>query len=244
MQISRLGILPFVLLFFVSLLCCTADDRTRTKHESKQQHTYDASQQPPQTINNRPSNTSFEEHGETRSLWQRPQLVINRLGNLSGKVLADIGAGPYGYFALRIVGQTDVKRVVAVDIDQEALTFIQKANKTYIPKEKQDRLDTRLATENDPKLKPGEADVVLIVNTCAYFADRVNYFKNLRKGLSKNGRLVIVDYKKKNTPGPAMENRVALGQIEVELLEAGYKLSSSDDSSLDIQYIVTAINEG
>ncbi len=38
--------------------------------------------------------------GDRRS-WQNPDLVLDKLGNLDGKVVADIGAGT-GYFTFRL----------------------------------------------------------------------------------------------------------------------------------------------
>jgi len=178
-----------------------------------------------------------------RWLWQKPELVIDQLGDLTDKTVVDIGAGPYGYFSLRIVVQTNVKKVIAADIDEEVLKFLNGAKK-HLPENTRNRLEPRLVKADDPMLSEGEADVVMIVNTSIYFENRVEYFKNVRKGIAPGGKMVIIDFKKRNTPyGPSVNERISLGQIEQELQEAGYRQIISDDRTLDNQYIVVAINE-
>ena len=54
-----------------------------------------------------------------RTIWQQPRMIIQRLGNLQNKVVADIGAGPHGYFSFQLAGEA--KKVLAVDIDREVL---------------------------------------------------------------------------------------------------------------------------
>ncbi len=187
---------------------------------------------------------SLKPNIDIRDIWQRPELVVNRLGDLEGKVVADIGAGPYGYFSLRIARDTKAKKVIAIDIDQEALNIIQNARKQLLPENAQDRLETRLVGPLDPELKSGEADIVLIVNTIIHLNDRIQYLKNLKKGLAKGGKLVIIDYKKKKNPmGLPIDSFIALGQMEQELQEAGYTLADSDDKTLQFQYIITALAE-
>jgi SAM-dependent methyltransferase len=177
---------------------------------------------------------------EIRGIWQKPSVVIEKLGDLEGKVVADIGAGPFGYFTLRIAHQTPAKKILALDIDPDAIKDIERA-KIYLAKNIRNRIETRLVLAHDPKLEPGEADVVLIVNTYTYIEDNVNYLKNLKRGISKGGKIVIIDFKKRYTPvGPPIMNRVALGEVEGDLVRAGYKQIKSDDRTLDYQYIITA----
>ncbi len=53
-----------------------------------------------------------------RAEWQKPEWVIEQLGDLTGKTVADIGAGT-GYFAFRIARKA--KKVIAIDIDERFL---------------------------------------------------------------------------------------------------------------------------
>jgi SAM-dependent methyltransferase len=176
-----------------------------------------------------------------RLIWQKPEMVIRLLGDLSTKTVGDLGAGT-GFFAFRMVPKA--KKVVAIDIDQRFITFMDSA-KNELPLEYRSRFETRLVEPNNPKLKNGELDAVIIVNTYMYIGNRVDYMKLLRKGMSKGGKVLIVEYKEKNIPvGPPVSIKVALSTVERELKEAGFRGIVADDTSLDYQYIITAINEG
>jgi hypothetical protein len=77
-----------------------------------------------------------------------------------------------------------------------------------------------------------------------YISNRVAYMQRLRQGMSKGGLVLIVDYKEKTIPvGPPVSSKVPLALVEKELKQAGFKVTVSDDTSLDYQYIVTAVNE-
>ena len=245
----NLGVILLSVGFLVINGCqqCANDYPQKTFHSTQQGHDYDSSQEG--TVSLQPNDPYYDSpnpkknYEGIRDIWQRPEVVIDRLGDLTGKVVADVGAGPLGYFALRIAGQTNVTKVIAIDLDQEALDFISEANNTFLPEDRRDRIVTRLASENDPNLKTGEADIVLIVNLIIYFDDRKAYFEKLMKGMKKGGRLVLVDFKKKKTPhGPPVEKRLSLGQIEQELADVGYNVLPSDDKSLEFQYVITAVN--
>ena len=194
-------------------------------------------------VNIDPNKNSGIYGSENRDTWQRPDLIINHLGNLEGKVLADIGAGPTGYFSFVIGSNTNVKKVLALDIDQSALEFMEKVidrNKETL----EGKIETRLVSSNDPKLKTEEVNVILISSTLTFIDDRVAYLKNLRKSMPTGGRLVIVDYKMKEIPEmfPPVEQRIPLYQMEQIVDDAGFKRIVTDDTSLQFQYVVVALN--
>jgi len=173
-----------------------------------------------------------------RVVWQKPEVVIDLLGNLEGKTVADIGAGT-GFFAFRLAPKA--KKVIAIDIDPRFVTYLDSLKSFELPEKVQDKLEARLALPNDPRLAPGEADVVIIVNTFMYIRDRASYLEILKKGLSDGGTLLIIDFKKKRTPlGPPSQIRVPLFEVEEMLIAAGYREVTTNDTALDYQYIVTA----
>ena len=172
-----------------------------------------------------------------RVIWQKPDLVIQELGDVDGKVVADIGAGT-GYFSRRIAYKG--AKVIAIDIDPKAIQWMEE-QKARFPIELQDRLVIRQAEPNDPKLKAQEVDLVLLVNTYSYISSRVPYFTKLKEAIRPGGDVIIIDFKKKETPfGPAIEERVDVADVEKELIEAGYTLLKIDQESLEYQYIIKA----
>lgn len=172
-----------------------------------------------------------------RGIWQKPDMVISLLGDLEGKTVADIGAGS-GYFSFRMVPKAE--KVIGIDIDQRFITLMDSV-RVRLPEKYRTHFESRLAQPEDPALKPGEADAVIIVNTYAYIENRVQYLKVLSKGMSHGARLLIIDFKKNNLPvGPPQAFKVALSQVEKELLTAGYRIQKMDTEALDYQYIVIA----
>ena len=172
-----------------------------------------------------------------RVIWQKPDLVIKQLGDVEGKVVADLGAGT-GYFSRRIAYKG--AKVIAIDIDPKAIQWMEE-QKSRFPAELQDRLVIRLAEPNDPKLKTNEVDIVLLVNTYSYIKNRVAYFTKLKEAIQPGGHIVIIDFKKKETPfGPSLDERVDVKTVEEELATAGYTILAKDETSLDYQYIIKA----
>jgi len=96
-----------------------------------------------------------------RDRWQRPGDVIQALGLKDTNVVVDIGAGA-GYFALKlspIVGKHG--SVVAVDILKEPLLFL--CIRSFL--RNQWNIHTIHGLPNNPRLRVGSADAVLIANT-------------------------------------------------------------------------------
>lgn len=231
-------ILPLLLIIILTGILSCDDGLGPSKGTSHTTvHEYDPS------IQNKPVTTpdpDLTQKESNRWIWQKPELVIRKLGNLDNKTVVDIGAGPHGYFSFIIAGKTPAKKVIALDIDEEAVKFMQDAARKFLPNARRDKFETRLVKANDPMLNPSEADVVMIVNTVTYFDDAVGYLTNLRRGISNGGRLVIIDFKKRTTPiGPNLSDRIAIGELEIILKKAGYTNIEFDDQTLDYQYIVT-----
>ncbi len=239
----------FTQLIFFSLLLILAtacknefDSSGRNRNEQNHDYKGDSKTRLQDKYQNN-DHTSLLNDGSNRWIWQKPNMIIDKIGPLDSLVIADIGAGPNGYFSLRIANQVPVEKVIAMDIDQGAIDFMERL-RMLLPEEIQTRFETRLVEADNAKLNSEEVDVVLIVNTAVYFENRVEYFKHLLDGIAPNGKIVIIDFKKRNTPlGPDISMRVALGEIESDLADAGYKRIDSDDRTLEYQYIVTAYKE-
>jgi len=171
-----------------------------------------------------------------RVIWQKPDLVIEQFGDIRGKVLADLGAGT-GYFSRRLayVGA----KVIAIDIDPTAIRWMEDQRDRF-PPELRERLTIRLARPDDPGLAAGEVDHVLLVNTYSYIRDRVAYFTRLKEAIRPGGTVLVIDFKKKETPfGPDIEGRLDEQQVIDEFQAAGYSVVRVDDQSLDYQYMIT-----
>jgi 2-polyprenyl-3-methyl-5-hydroxy-6-metoxy-1,4-benzoquinol methylase len=170
-----------------------------------------------------------------RAAWQKPEQVIALLGDLSGKTIADIGAGS-GYFDFPLAEKAE--KVIAIDIDRRFLDYIEDKNNALPQKLP---IETRLAEEDDPHLAYGEADMVIIVNTYHHIENRPDYFNDVRKKLKPNGSLIVVDFFKREAPvGPPVEMKLSGETVTGELRKAGFEDLSLDTNTLPYQYIIIA----
>lgn len=178
-----------------------------------------------------------------RVLWQKPSTVIAKMGDLTGKTVADIGAET-GFFAFRLPFKA--KKVIAIDIDPLMIQQMNTIAMNHPRSEIRERFEARLATPNDPRLLENEVDQVIMINLVAYLEDKLTYLKNLRKVIKPGGMIMIVDFKMKRLPTeislPKSE-RIYIDVAEELLYEAGFTYVVVDDTSLDFQYIITAIND-
>jgi SAM-dependent methyltransferase len=179
----------------------------------------------------------MDNESKQRAIWQKPDLVISQLGDLTGKTVADIGAGS-GYFTFRLVPKAAY--VIGIDIDHHLVAGMDSI-KVRLPEAYQKRFEARLTEPDVPGLNPGEADAVIIVNTYGYLTARVEYLRKVAAGMKPGGQLLIIDFKKNALPvGPSDEFKVSVRQVEKELGDAGLKVQKIDNQSLDYQYIVLA----
>ncbi len=184
------------------------------------------------------SQYTADQINSSRGAWQKPELVLSKLGDLSEQTVADIGAG-LGYFSFQML--QSAKKVIAVDIDPNMIDFMDQF-KTRFPDSLQVKFETRLAKASNPNLERVEVDLIVIINTIAYIEDKVNYLRNLKPSLKYGGRIMIMDYKMKNLEidAPPKDQRIYLAEMEDVLEEAGFRNIISDDTSLDFQYMIFA----
>ena len=177
-----------------------------------------------------------EYESPNREDWQNPDLVIGKFGQLKGRTVADIGAGT-GYFSFRLAQKA--AKVIAVDIDQRFLNYIEERKLALGNNDQVSRVVTRLAKEDDPLLGEGEVDIALLVNTYYFLIQREQYLAKVKKGLSPQGKVIIVDYKPGSAPvGPTEEVKVSPETAKAELLASGFTEILVDTLSLEFQYII------
>ncbi|HET9183884.1 MAG TPA: methyltransferase domain-containing protein [Candidatus Angelobacter sp.] len=141
--------------------------------------------------------------------------VMDILELSPGKRVADIGAGS-GWFSVRAarrVGQTGI--VYAVDINPEAIQYIQQRAK----RENISNIKTILGNPSDPLLPPHSVDAVLLLKAYHEVAEPVALLKNLRKSLRPGALVGIIDRN-----GMADNHGVNEDIVRREAQEAGYIL--------------------
>ncbi len=151
----------------------------------------------------------------SRDAWQKPHDVVMALDLKPTDTIADIGAGT-GYFARRFAHHAG--KVYAVDIDQKLLDIVRK-NAPF-------NLETVLAAPDDPKLPEASVDIIFICEVLHHIENRSAYYPKLARALKPGGRIVIIDFQKKELPvGPPVAMKISDEQAIAELRQAGFRLT-------------------
>jgi SAM-dependent methyltransferase len=162
------------------------------------------------------------------SIFESPgrdeRLQINRvmeiLGIGPGKNVADIGAGS-GWFTVRAARRiTDSGTVYAVDINPEAIRYIN----DRIKKEHFTNIRTILSHADDPLLPVNSIDAVLLLKTYHEVAKPIVLLQHLRSALRPGARVGVIDRN-----GNGENHGVGKDIVIREAGEAGYELTAQYD---------------
>ena len=176
--------------------------------------------------------------GPERDQRQRPKELVEAMAIRPGMTVIDVGTG-VGYmlpYLSAAVGPTG--RILAQDIQQDFLDKAKESNKslsnvTYI-----------LGTDSDPKLPPGSADMLLVLDAYHHFDYPEKMLAHLGKSLKPGGRLVIVDFYKREGAMGGADRRRPLEHIRLDEAEAtkeieanGFRLVSRREHIPNSQYM-------
>jgi ubiquinone/menaquinone biosynthesis C-methylase UbiE len=157
----------------------------------------------------------------------KPDEILKALGLQQGQKVADVGSGG-GYFALRFAETVGIEgRVLAVDINQNFLEFIQNSAK----EKGLVNVETVLTSKENTSLPEKNLDLIFMRNVCHHLTNRVEYFTQLKNALKPGGRIAIIEYR---SGGRFSFHRmfghyVSKKTIIKEVEEAGYQLEKDLD---------------
>ena len=151
----------------------------------------------------------------------KPDEIIKNLKILPGQNIADIGSGG-GYFSFRfaeLVGKEG--KVYSIDTNKELLEYISNNVK------QKNNINIILATEENIPLPECVIDLIFMRNAYHHITNRIEYMKKLKKLLKSDGKVAIIEYKKKGglfgfhrPPGHYVIPEVIIKEMEI----AGYKV--------------------
>jgi len=145
-----------------------------------------------------------------REQTQKPGELIRSMGLEPGMTVADVGTG-VGYmlpFLSRRVGPAG--HVIAEDIFDD---FLAGAKQTA-EEQKLSNITFVKGGEADPNLPEGKLDMELVLDAYHHFDYPEKMLAALRKALKPDGKLIIVEYYKRET---AMPNGRALTHIRLDM---------------------------
>lgn len=163
----------------------------------------------------------------SRDAWQKPHEVMMALKLAPADIVADIGSGT-GYFAHRFA--LHAAKVYAVDIDPKLLEI---SAKSAPP-----NLVTVLAKPDDPMLADSSVDVIFFCDVLHHIQNRAPYLRHLKQVLKPGGRIVTVDFYKKDLPvGPPAGMKLSEDAVIAEFRDAGFHLNRRE-AFLPYQYFL------
>ena len=146
--------------------------------------------------------------------------VMNILGVEPGRTVADIGAGS-GWFTVRAAKRvTNTGEVYAVDINPEAIDYIN----NRVHKEQLKNVKTILSKPDNPELPPDTINAVLFLKAYHEVANPVVLMRNLRVSLKPGARVGIIE-RNGNGADHGIEKQVVLREAG----EAGFRLLEEHD---------------
>jgi predicted methyltransferase len=146
--------------------------------------------------------------------------VMDMLGIEPGESVADIGAGS-GWFTVRAARRvTSSGTVYAVDINPEAIQYIDRRGK----KEQLQNIKTILSKPDDPQVPAESIDAVLLLRTYHEVAHPVVLLRKLRSSLKPGAKIGIID-----RSGNGANHGVSKDVVVREAAQAGYELRGSQD---------------
>jgi ubiquinone/menaquinone biosynthesis C-methylase UbiE len=159
-----------------------------------------------------------------REWEENPNEALDLLNLKKGQTVADVGSG-VGYLTLRIarrVGPTG--KVYGVDVQKEMLDRL----KQNAAKAKLTNIETVLGTETDPMLPAGKVDLILMVDVYHEVSQPQAMLQSMKRALSPEGRLVLVEYRKEDPSIPIRpEHKMSAWEVQTEVEAEGYKLEST-----------------
>ena len=182
----------------------------------------------------------------TREERQKPRDIVDAMDLKPGATVADVGTGvgfmlPYLSHA---VGDTG--KVVAEDIQND---FLDKA-KFKAQLSRLSNVQFVLGTDRDPKLPADTLEGVLVLDVYHHFDYPEAMLEHIHDSLLSDGKLVIVEYYKRQGAMPGSDPDQALRHIRLDqdglIMEVeanGFRLISKRDLTPKSQYITVFVRK-
>ncbi|WP_226700701.1 class I SAM-dependent methyltransferase [Qipengyuania gaetbuli] len=139
----------------------------------------------------------------------------------AGMTVADIGAGS-GYYTVRLAPRVgDGGRVLAQDIDPEALQLLARR----VERQRLDNVSIRLGEPADPKLPADSFDRIFMVHMYHEIQQPYEFLWNMWPALREGGQVIVVDVDR-----PTDQHGIDPLLLSCEFRRVGYELVAFKDA--------------
>ena len=152
---------------------------------------------------------------EARDDRNEAQTVMDLAQIRPGMTVADIGAGE-GYYTVRLaerVGESG--RVLAQDIDQDALRRLG----SRVEEERLDNVSIKLGNGDDPRLPANSFDRIFMVHMYHEVTEPYAFLWRLRPALREGGQVIVVDVDR-----PTDQHGISPALLFCEFHQVGFRL--------------------
>ena len=155
---------------------------------------------------------------DERAVEERPDLLLRALALKPGMTVADIGAGT-GYYSWRMAERVGPSgRVLAVDVQPEMLSLLEREMKKHDAR----NVKGVLGTTTDPRLPAGAVDLVLMVDVYHEFDHPHEMLDAIARSLKPDGRVVFVEYRAEDASVPIKpHHKMSEAQVRKEAAASG-----------------------
>ncbi|MBI5432681.1 MAG: class I SAM-dependent methyltransferase [Planctomycetes bacterium] len=166
-------------------------------------------------------------------------VVLEKLALADGSTVADLGCGP-GVFSRAFARALPHGLVYAVDVEPRQLDRLRE----HLIADGLENVVPVLASYSTPHLPLASCDLIFIADTYHHFDDRVSYVRGLRRFLAPGGKLAILEYKVGPLPvGPPPAHKLKAGELERELVDAGYEREAKFDTHANHDFEVWRVRK-
>ncbi|MFA9199994.1 MAG: class I SAM-dependent methyltransferase [Cypionkella sp.] len=166
------------------------------------------------------SGNQFSTETERDSLGEATK-VMDLAEIRPGMTVADIGAGE-GYYTVRLAERVGREgRVLAQDIDREALSRLGQR----VERERLENVSIRLGTPDDPKLPASSFDRVFLVHMYHEVQEPYAFLWRLWPALKPDGRVIVVDMNR-----PTDQHGIDPLLLSCEMERVGFTLETFKDA--------------
>jgi ubiquinone/menaquinone biosynthesis C-methylase UbiE len=161
-----------------------------------------------------------------REAEESPSKAIAALNIRPGEVIADIGAGS-GYYSVRLARAVGASgRVYATDIQPEMLAMLKKR----LENDAVSNVELVLGTETETRLPDAAIDLAIMVDVYHELSQPQAFLKSIRRALRKDGRLVLVEFRKEDPRVPIREeHKMTIREARQELEAEGFTFDRAID---------------
>ena len=147
-----------------------------------------------------------------------PEVIWTKADLRDAEVVVDIGAGT-GFFALPFSKNLKAGKIYACDTSDVMIEWM----KNNLPVESQGMIIPLKMAESSVPLHDSIANLVYMINLHHELEDPVMILKESFRILRDGGKLIIIDWKKEETPeGPPLAIRVTEETIERQMLACDF----------------------